>query len=420
MELERYIEMSSVIFELETLNPNYRTTYFKIKNYTEYIAKSEYVIRNSNTTHGLFGRVERFSDIQNNENIELIKEYIDNLAKNKIPIFRGLLSLKDLDASRLGYFEQDKWKNLLESKLPSIAEKLNMKYEDIQYVGAVHIERGHPHFQFMIWSKSNDIKNYFIHYNLKNELRKEFINAVFREDLLPIYEEKAQAKKNITSENHILQELKKVITDPKLRNDLLQYEKDYNQTRRIRALLKDSEIKKVVDLLIALKSDLKETNGSIKYQYLMKYPEIISKVDYISSVIIESSVQCQVEFEKYIKAKQKLKEFQYTNPQKLEEAKKQAKIEAEQELIKIIGNQILDIERKWLNAKEDYTYIKYNNESRNLLDNILTALYFQAENQRKLNRNYEVKYKKQLSKQAKKELAISKRNASSFVWEDEI
>lgn len=420
MELERYIEMSSVIFELETLNPNYRTTYFKIKNYTEYIAKSEYVIRNSNTTHGLFGRVERFSDIQNNENIELIKEYIDNLAKNKIPIFRGLLSLKDLDASRLGYFEQDKWKNLLESKLPSIAEKLNMKYEDIQYVGSVHIERGHPHFQFMIWSKSNDIKNYFIHYKLKNELRKEFINAVFREDLLPIYEEKAQAKRNITSENHILQELKKVITDPKLRNDLLQYEKDYNQTRRIRALLKDSEIKKVVDLLIALKSDLKETNGSIKYQYLMKYPEIISKVDYISSVIIESSVQCQVEFEKYIKAKQKLKEFQYTNPQKLEEAKKQAKIEAEQELIKIIGNQILDIERKWLNAKEDYTYIKYNNESRNLLDNILTALYFQAENQRKLNRNYEVKYKKQLSKQAKKELAISKRNASSFVWEDEI
>lgn len=420
MELERYIEMSSVIFELETLNPNYRTTYFKIKNYTEYIAKSEYVIRNSNTTHGLFGRVGRFSDIQNNENIELIKEYIDNLAKNKIPIFRGLLSLKDLDASRLGYFEQDKWKNLLESKLPSIAEKLNMKYEDIQYVGAVHIERGHPHFQFMIWSKSNDIKNYFIHYKLKNELRKEFINAVFREDLLPIYEEKAQAKRNITSENHILQELKKVITDPKLRNDLLQYEKDYNQTRRIRALLKDSEIKKVVDLLIALKSDLKETNGSIKYQYLMKYPEIISKVDYISSVIIESSVQCQVEIEKYIKAKQKLKEFQYTNPQKLEEAKKQAKIEAEQELIKIIGNQILDIERKWLNAKEDYTYIKYNNESRNLLDNILTALYFQAENQRKLNRNYEVKYKKQLSKQAKKELAISKRNASSFVWEDEI
>ena len=420
MELERYIEMSSVIFELETLNPNYRTTYFKIKNYTEYIAKSEYAIRNPNTTHGLFGNVERFSNIQDNENIEPIKEHINNLAKNKIPIFRGLLSLKDIDASRLGYYEQDKWKNLLEDKLPSIAEKINIKYEDIQYVGAVHIERGHPHFQFMIWSKRNDIKNYFVHYKLKNELRKEFINAVFREDLLPIYHEKDLAKKNITSENYILQELKRAITDPQLRKDLLQYDKDFNQTKRMRALLKDSEIKNVVDLLIDLKKDLQNTSGSIKYQYLLKYPNIIEKVNNISKIIIEDSLQCQIEIEKYIKAKQKLLEFKYTDPQKLEEAQEKAKQEAEEEIIKLIGNQILDIERKWLNAKEDYNYIRYNNEGINLLDKILTALYFQAENQNRYNRNFEIRYKKQLSKQAKKELAIKKRNASSFEWEDEI
>ena len=55
-----------------------------------------------------------------------------------------------------------------------------------------------------------------------------------------------------------------------------------------------------------------------------------------------------------------------------------------------------------------------------MTDRILTALYFLAENQNKLNRNYELNYKKQLSKQAKKELARSKRNASSFEWEDEI
>ena len=148
--------------------------------------------------------------------------------------------------------------------------------------------------------------------------------------------------------------------------------------------------------------------------------DIISKINHISSVIIESSVQCQIEIEKYIKTKQKLKEVQYTDPQKLEEAKEQARIEAEQEIIKLIGNQILDIERKWLNEDNSYTYVRYNNESRDLLDRILTALYFQSENQKKLNRNYELRFKKQLSKQAKKELAIKNRNASSFDWEDEI
>lgn len=410
--------MSSVFFELETLNPNFRTTYFKIQRYTEYIANSKFVIRNENTTHGLFGKMKEFKNIQTEENIEPIKEHITELAKNKIPVFRGIISLKEIDATRLECYDQEKWKNLLEDRLPSIAEKLNVKYEDLEYVGAVHIEDGHPHFQFMIWSKEK--RNYYIDYRIKDKLRKEFTNQLFRDDLLPIYQEKDLAKKNITAENYILEELKKVISDSKLRNELIKYEKNFNQTRKIRALLKDSEIKKVVDLLIDLKKDLEQTTGSIKYQYLMKYPDIIEKVDYISSVVIDSSVQCQVEIDKYIKAKQKLVEFQYSNKDKIEEAKQKVKEEAEKEVIKLIGNKVLDIERKWLNADISYTYIKYNNESRDLLDRILTALYYQAENQKKLNRNYELRFKKQLSKQAKKELALNKRNSSSWNWEDEI
>ena len=150
----------------------------------------------------------------------------------------------------------------------------------------------------------------------------------------------------------------------------------------------------------------------------MKYPDIIGKVDNISNTIISLSLQCQKEIDKYIKAKQKLLKFQYSNIYKLEEMKEQAKQEAEKEIIKLIGNQVLYIERKLLNSNEKYTYIKYNNESRNLLDSILTALYYQAEEQKKFNRNFEKKFKKQLSKQAKKELAIKKSNSPSLEWEE--
>lgn len=411
--------MSNLIFIFKAYNPNKRTTYFIHKGYTDYIANSKYVLKNPNTSHGLFGVVKEFPNIQNDDNIEPIINHIDELAKNKVPIYRGYISLREYDAERLGYYDQDKWRSLLENRLPSIAKKMNIKLEDIQYLGAVHIEDGHPHFQFFVWSKEPRI-NYFVKYKEINKLRNEFTNDVFREDLLPIYQEKDLAKKNITSENYILSELKKVTSDEKLLNELMKYEKDFNQARRIRALLKDSEVKNIVDLLIDLKKYLKQTTGSIKYQYLKKYPDIIKKVDYISNIVIDSSVQCQVEIEKYIKAKQKLLEFQYSDKEKLEQAKAKVKEEAQEEIIKLIGNQIIDIERKWLKANNTYTYIKYNNESRDLLDRILTALYYQGQNQKKLNRNFEMRYKKQLSKQAKKELAISKRNASSFDWEDEI
>ncbi len=407
--------MSNLIFKFKAYNPNKRETYFAHKNYTDYIANSEYVIRNPNTSHGLFGEVKDFPNIQNDDNLEKIIGHINKLAENKVPIYRGYISLREYDAERLGYYEQDKWKSLFENRLPSIAKKMNIKLEDLQYLGAVHIEDGHPHFQFFVWSKKPRI-NYFVKYKEINKLRIEFTNDVFRDDLLPIYQEKDMAKKNITSENYILNELKKTILDEKLLKELMRYEKEYNQTRIIRALLKNSDVNKIVDLLIDLKKDLDKTTGSIKYQYLMKYPEIIKKVDHISNLVIDSSVQCQIEIEKYIKAKQKLIEFQYSDGEKIEQIKAKVKEDTQKEIIKLIGNQILDVERKWLNVKEEYTYIRYSNEIRDLLDRILTALYYQAQNQKKLNRNFELKYKKQLSKQVKKEIAKKMSNATEFKW----
>lgn len=409
--------MSNLIFIFKAYNPNKRSTYFKHKNYTDYIANSEYVIRNKETTHGLFGIVDKFPNLQNEEDLSNIVNYIDNLAKAKVPIYRGLVSLTEFDSERLGYYDQDKWKKLLENRLPSIAEKMNIKFSDLQYLGAVHYEDGHPHLQFFVWSKSQ--RNYFINYKLINKMRNEFINDVFKEDLLPIYQEKDLAKKNITGENYILQELKKANLDEKFIKDLMKYQKSSFQNHRVRSVLKDKDIKNIVDEMLILKDKLKETSGSIKYQYLEAYPEVIAKVDEIANKIIELSPQCQNEIAKYIKAKQKLAEFKYSNSEKIEIERQRIKEETEKEVIKLIGNQILDIERAWINEKNyNMPFIRANNDTRDLLDNILTILEFQANEQNGYNKFYELHLKKQLSKQAKKELAKLKQNSSEFNWDE--
>lgn len=409
--------MSNLIFIFKAYNPNKRSTYFKHKTYTDYIANSEYVIRNKETTHGLFGIIDKFPNIQSEENLSNIINYIDELAKAKVPIYRGLVSLTEFDAERLGYYDQEKWKKLLENRLPSIAEKLNIKFSDLQYLGAVHYEEGHPHLQFFVWSKTN--RNYFIKYKEINKMRNEFINDVFKEDLLPIYQDKDLAKKNITGENYILQELKKANLDEKFVRDLMKYQKSSFQNHRVRSILKDEDIKEVVDAMLVLKDELKNTTGSIKYEYLKAYPEILAKVNEIAIKIIELSPQCQREIDKYIKAKQKMAEFKYTDNEKLENAKQKIKEENEEEVIKLIGNQILDIERTWINERNpSMTFIRANNDTRDLLNNILTILEFQANEQNRYNKFYELHLKKQLSKQAKKELAKLKQNSSEFNWEE--
>ena len=412
--------MSKLIFKLETLNPKFRTTFFKHKSYTKYLAYSEYAIRNKNTSHGLFGIINKFPNIENMETIEEVSKYITDLAENRVPIYRGLISLNEYDANRLGYFVQDKWKELLENKLPSIARTLNIKYEDIQYVGAVHLENGHPHLQFMLWSKSRDKSNYYVRAELKDKLRKEFTNVVFREDLLSIYKEKDLAKKNILAENEMLSRLKQVNKDDKFLKDIMHYEKNLYNSAIMKQTFKDEKLKKIVNMLLELKAELKNTSGSIKYQYLQKYPEIISKIDSISREIINTSKDCKIQIDNYINAKYKILEYQYSDETKLETQKQKIKEEVEQEVLKLVGNKVLDLERKLLNSKEINCTYSNINETRNCIFSIYDLLYVLSYREQNIYSRYKLNYKKQLSKQAKKEKAKEKRNSSSFNWEEEL
>ena len=125
--------MSNVVFLFENFHPNERTTFFRHKSYTNYLGYSEFAIKNTNTEHGLFGKIAEFPDIENMKDIEPINQYIIKLANYKIPIFRCTISLSEYDAIRLGYDSQEKWKELFTFKLSSFADKLNVKYDDLQY-----------------------------------------------------------------------------------------------------------------------------------------------------------------------------------------------------------------------------------------------------------------------------------------------
>ena len=91
-----------------------------------------------------------------------------------------------------------------------------------------------------------------------------------------------------------------------------------------------------------------------------------------------------------------------------------------EDILKMIGNQILNFERVLLNQKENYQQVRYYNETENFMWRIFNCIYFSNRQEEKYLKKFEIKYKKQLSKQAKKDKAINKSNTSSFHLEDEI
>ena len=280
------------------------------------------------------------------------------------------------------------------------------------------MESGHPHLQVIIWSKQRDKMNYFVNYKQVNKMRDEFSNLIFKEDLIELYKQKDNAKKQIVASNEFINEMKKVSTDKKFLKDMLQYEKDFYNKKLIKQNLQNYQLEIIVDDLLKIKDLLKQTTGSIKYQYLKKYPNIIKEIDNLSNKIIAMSLECQEQIDTYIKVKQDIVSYKYQSEAKIKQAQENEKAKVEQEVLKILGNQILNFERILLNNKEEYNSIKYINESRNLVWQIFNSLYFLSRQEEIDLRRIELKYKKQLSKQAKKELAIRKQNESSFNWED--
>lgn len=284
-------------------------------------------------------------------------------------------------------------------------------------VGAVHLESGHPHLQVMIWSKQRDKMNYFVNYKRINKMRNEFSNLIFKDDLIELYKQKDSAKKKIVENNQFLNEMKKISTDSKFLKDMLQYEKDFYNKKLMKQNIHSEQLKLIVNDLLKIKELLKQTSGSIKYQYLKKYPNVIKEVDNLSKKIIDMSLECQKQIDIYIKAKQAIVSYKYQSETKIKQAQENEKIKAEQEILKIIGNKILNFERSLLNNKDEYNTEKYINDSRNLVWQVFNSLYFLSRREEIDLRRIELKYKKQLSKQAKKELAIKKQNESSFNWE---
>ena len=279
------------------------------------------------------------------------------------------------------------------------------------------MESGHPHLQVIIWSTQRDKMNYFVNYKQVNKMRDEFSNLIYKEDLIELYKQKDSAKKKIVENNQFLNEMKKVSTDSKFLKDMLQYENDFYNKKLMKQNIHSEQLKLIVDDLLKIKELLKQTSGSIKYQYLKKYPNVIKEVDNLSKKIIDMSLECQKQIDIYIKAKQAIVSYKYQSETKIKQAQENEKIKAEQEILKIIGNKILNFERSLLNNKDEYNTEKYINDSRNLVWQVFNSLYFLSRREEIDLRRIELKYKKQLSKQAKKELAIKKQNESSFNWE---
>lgn len=239
----------------------------------------------------------------------------------------------------------------------------------------------------MLWDKNQKINDYFISVTKQNRIRELLTKDIFDEELQQYYSLINKAK-NTLRNNAIAMEIKA-------------FDKNNCIGKLAYINFSESVIKDLVKRFKELKNIIPKT-GSLKYSYMSK--EIKKKINEFIKIYIDNNVDFKNEYDKYIENSGKIGAMYGDNSKKYYEKK------AKKELEKILGNQFLNA-IKMINTEE----LQEKRFVTNLMQELFRTLSILTEsNQSKYSLFTE--YKGEMSKQAKKDFARNKANASSIDW----
>lgn len=378
-----------------------------------------------------------FGYIKGSNNVEDMKltditSHAKEISNKDVDIIKTVISLREEDAIYTGLTNQQEWKYLLQDKIREIANCYKIDFHNLEWVASFHPEKGHPHVHLVFWDLDqieNKKKKSYVSYNkIKGTLAK----GIFNVELDELYEKKNQAKKEIIDnfknyknefkeENEIVRQLKEEYPDI-YNNPIINFKFGKSTIEKINSNLE--EIRK----------------KHINYKYQMQSEEVKEILDRTSKIILASSRECLNTFNQYIETELKIKEMLYQANNETNINKIRGK--AESFMLSKIGNQILkylkeeEYEQKKMQyqlEREEYLRNKKIKDQEYFEDEIsylvmrerdntcklITDVYHLLNNEHISNNAKYSRIKEKyssLSKQAKKEKWLEKRNASGIDW----
>ena len=317
---------------------------------------------------------------------EQIAKYIYEKSLAKTNIYRGVISISEEDARLRGYDNREKWEQLMENKIYDIAEILNIKYSNAEWIASVHYEKGHPHLHYQLWDKNQGVNSYFITTAKQNKIRELLVKYVAQEELQGYYKVRDDIKQRLRDEARIL--------------EIKAFDKRYCQKK-----IPYINVKQVNKLSVKYNELLKQVpkTGSMKYGYMPE--QVKSKIDEYIKLVIEGNCDLKNEVESYITNAENIGAL-YGNKRK-----KQIKVKAEKEIFNILGNQLLRAVKDSLQKEEDSKMVIRGYI--NTVVGILSLINDSNSSRYKLYKDY----RQDMSLVAKREYAKMKAHASAIEWE---
>lgn len=199
--------MVKVISKLRAYSPNKKDTPIGNIKHLYYIATRTNAVTNEcgSSIFGYYNYKNLEPDIQKKE----VARYIKNISQARNNVYRGIISLKEEDAIRLGYDNRSQWEIMIKKNIQEIAKVMNIPFSRLEYCGVVHLKKGNPHLHYMFWDRSQNINRCYISTYQQNKIRDIITKGIYNEELQELYKQRDTIKKYLKNKD-LVEEMKAI------------------------------------------------------------------------------------------------------------------------------------------------------------------------------------------------------------------
>ncbi len=265
--------------------------------------------------NGLFGVINgKFSDSYST--VEMQK-YVRKISTPHRNVFHSIFSFTPESAAEAGLNTLDDWENWVKYHISDIANGMNMKIENIEYLAAVHLKEGQPHVHIMWWDIQQQVLINKVDPLICDKIRIDAIRSTYHDQFVALH----------NNEDKLIR---------KLRSDIADY-----AASSLAEIPSDVYSRKIIAGIEHI-HDIIPKKGRTAYKYMPA--EVKKEIDILSHFIIDNNPDFRSTYEEICELRRLDNEMLHsdeTNYGKLQLATFMGKINDEIE--SSIGNAILKL-----------------------------------------------------------------------------
>ena len=265
--------------------------------------------------NGLFGIINgKFSDSYST--VEMQK-YVRKISTPHRNVFHSIFSFTPESAAEAGLNTLDDWENWVKYHISDIANGMNMKIENIEYLAAVHLKEGQPHVHIMWWDIQQQVLINKVDPLICDKIRIDAIRSTYHDQFVALH----------NNEDKLIR---------KLRSDIADY-----AASSLAEIPSDVYSRKIIAGIEHI-HDIIPKKGRTAYKYMPA--EVKKEIDILSHFIIDNNPDFRSTYEEICELRRLYNEMLHsdeTNYGKLQLATFMGKINDEIE--SSIGNAILKL-----------------------------------------------------------------------------